>query len=631
MDGSLERSKVRPFEYDQLETTKHFRLIELLPGDVSDPLACQLVSFPFVASSPYHAISYTWGDGNDLHAISLNEASFAVTTNVRDVLHILRRPGQKMYIWIDAVCINQADNREKETQIGMMGDIYHHAANVVIWLGHSDDAPLAMGLVRRLLLAQIEASPFWVMPLLIGIAQKLSGIVRRVAPESFLDNVLPRWSNRAVAMWGKSQPYIPWWLLGKILTPVVTVRWFMSRVLSSGIPESTEISPEWHALINLLQHPWFERVWVVQEAISASSVSVLYGSEEVSLDAFQWVVESICSSWMAKQMSGLTTAQINFTRASLPSAMISLRQMHSMRSVERTIGTKESLHNLLIRFSRNKSTEPKDKIFALMGLSAEAEQDTSIGRLLRLSPRLPTTINYARSDQDVFIETARNLLTREASAFRIPLSILPLAGIGYPRLVKKLPSWVPDWSNVPPAYSLAHHLAGYVFCYQAAGSSSDPYVYNSPEGEEIVLAATGVSVWSQKLFGMPPGTTTSPYVRLGPILDSIEVKGILTGKISHLGDTWLLDFSEEKVGASLEGTRKWREQARDLTLQWAQDPYPTGENMPEVFWRTLIGNRTPNERPAPPSYGSHATIYDVQERILLARLWGEDLSPFRRN
>ena len=311
---------------------------------------------------------------------------------------------------------------------------------------------------------------------------------------------------------------------------------------------------------------------------------------------------------------------------------LSFRQMHSMRSVERTIGTKESLHNLLIRFSRNKSTEPKDKIFALMGLSAEAERDRLMfGGLLRLSPSLPTTINYARSDHDIFVETARNLLTREASAFRIPLGILPLAGIGYPRLVKNLPSWVPDWSNVPPAYSLAHHLAGYEFCYRAAGSSSDPYVYNSPNGEEIVVAPTGASFWSQNVFGMLPGKTTSPYVRLGPIPDSIEVKGILTGKISHLGDTWQLDFSKENVGASLEGTRMWRAQAMDLTLQWVQDPYPTGEDIPEVFWRTLIGNRTPNERPAPPSYGSHGTIYDVQERVLLARLRGEDLSPFREN
>ncbi|KFY02923.1 hypothetical protein O988_01811 [Pseudogymnoascus sp. VKM F-3808] len=631
MDGSLERSKVGQFEYDQLESTKHIRLIELLPGHVSDPLACRLTSFLLEASPPYHAISYTWGDGNDLHAMSLNEASFAVTTNVRDILDMVQRSGQKMYVWIDAVCINQSDKREKEAQIAMMGDIYHHATNVVIWLGHSDDAPLAMGLVRRLSRVQREVSPFWIMPLLIGTAQKLSAVVQRVAPQSILDNVLPRWVDRAVAIWGRSQAYMPWWLLGKVLTPVVTVKYFMNQLLSLIIPESTEISPEWHALINLLQHPWFERVWVVQEVIFASSAIVLYGSEEVSLDDFQGVVNNICSSWMTKQMSTLTTAQISFVQASLPSAMIPLRQMHNMRIVERTIGTKENLHDLLIRFSRNKSTEPKDKIFALMGLSLEAERDRlSLGGLLRLSPSLPTTINYARSDRDVFVETARNLLTREASAFRIPLCILPLAGIGYPRLVKNLPSWVPDWSNVPPAYSLAHHLAGHSFTYRAAGSSSDPYFYNSPKGEEIVLAATGVSIRSQNLVGMLPGKTTSPFVRLGPIPDSIELKGILTGKISHLGDTWQLDFSDEKVGASLEGTRMWREQAQDLTLQWAQDPYPTGEDLPEVFWRTLIGNRTPNERPAPPSYRSHGTIYDLQERILLARLRGEDLSPFRK-
>jgi hypothetical protein len=47
------------------------------------------------------------------------------------------------------------------------------------------------------------------------------------------------------------------------------------------------------------------------------------------------------------------------------------------------------------------------------------------------------------------------MLTREGSPFRVPLDILPLGGTGYPRNVHNLPSWAPDWSNVPPAYMLA--------------------------------------------------------------------------------------------------------------------------------------------------------------------------------
>lgn len=43
------------------------------------------------------------------------------------------RPSE--YLWVDAICINQADVAERGSQVSMMGDIYASAGNVVIWLG----------------------------------------------------------------------------------------------------------------------------------------------------------------------------------------------------------------------------------------------------------------------------------------------------------------------------------------------------------------------------------------------------------------------------------------------------------------------------------------------------------------
>lgn len=69
-----------------------------------------------------------------------------------------------------------------------------------------------------------------------------------------------------------------------------------------------------------------------------------------------------------------------------------------------------------------------------MGLSHEAALDELMyGGLLRVSPSMPTEVDYERSDRDIFVETAGNMLTREGSPFRVPLDILPLAGTGYPR------------------------------------------------------------------------------------------------------------------------------------------------------------------------------------------------------
>ena len=43
------------------------------------------------------------------------------------------------HLWVDALCINQDDQEERARQIAMMGDIYSHAANVIVWLGEADE------------------------------------------------------------------------------------------------------------------------------------------------------------------------------------------------------------------------------------------------------------------------------------------------------------------------------------------------------------------------------------------------------------------------------------------------------------------------------------------------------------
>lgn len=41
-------------------------------------------------------------------------------------------------IWIDAICIEQANTQERSHQVRMMGDIYSNAETVLIWLGDAD-------------------------------------------------------------------------------------------------------------------------------------------------------------------------------------------------------------------------------------------------------------------------------------------------------------------------------------------------------------------------------------------------------------------------------------------------------------------------------------------------------------
>jgi hypothetical protein len=121
------------------------RILVLRPGSTMDEIKCDLIQKIDLTQaslgevSPYEAVSYVWGEEENPDFIVLCGCRFAVTRNLAEALRYLRYPGSNRLLWVDAICINQYDEEEKEAQVMSMHRIYQFAKRVIAWLGPPDE------------------------------------------------------------------------------------------------------------------------------------------------------------------------------------------------------------------------------------------------------------------------------------------------------------------------------------------------------------------------------------------------------------------------------------------------------------------------------------------------------------
>jgi hypothetical protein len=88
----------------------------------------------------FNALSYVWGTDVEKEFILCDGVKLPLSKNSFSALRHLRGKFGPITIWIDAICINQKDNEEKESQIPLMGDIYSRAGTAYMWLGEGDES-----------------------------------------------------------------------------------------------------------------------------------------------------------------------------------------------------------------------------------------------------------------------------------------------------------------------------------------------------------------------------------------------------------------------------------------------------------------------------------------------------------
>jgi hypothetical protein len=485
------------FRYSPLQSPRHIRLLILHRRLPSEPVSCSLVHFSLDHAPRYEALSYTWGNSNKARRIWVNGHSFEVTESAYEILRTRSSFWASRLLWIDSICINQTSNDEKTHQIGLMRDIYRSSFTVTVHL--------SLGEGPEDLLRQAYAS---------FDAAEIKYVVESMNfNKEMLDQIDTKFDSNMFSVWA--------------------------------------------TLIVLLKHPWFERVWVIQEVALATSIRLMYCGIEISWQHFADAIIAISQHFSLAAMLE-STEKFQIMQLDL-SGLVNAATMIELRDRVRT-GQSLSFSSVMFESYKFKATDPRDRVFGIQGICSIHDQSL-----------LP---DYSKSLQQVYIDAARYFLTQEE-----PLRLLCFAGVGYSALqdeqknvLGNLPSWVPDWSRTPVLTPFSYRYPKHNYC---------------------------------------AGGNTLPDVQMKPLKDSmaLTLRGLCVDVIEKLGPIFSLTMDE--VGRSQ--VMKLAEINRCHRASWhlaqhstrTKDPYrhkKPSQSLYEAYWRTLIGDRTPLHCPAPAWY-----------------------------
>lgn len=135
----MDNSFTTVYQHAPLDRADSIRLLELLPDEFGQPLKSLIHQQPHGHGVHYEALSYTW-DGpvfpqQMMIGVDLSSPCISITQNLYNALQHLRFERASRMLWIDAICINQSDTKEKGHQVAHMGKLYSGAESVTAWLG----------------------------------------------------------------------------------------------------------------------------------------------------------------------------------------------------------------------------------------------------------------------------------------------------------------------------------------------------------------------------------------------------------------------------------------------------------------------------------------------------------------
>lgn len=362
--GSLNESddsKIQPLVYQRLDASrKEIRLLTLHPPAKEDhALRCTLTPAYLSSHSgsgsdvpEYEALSYVWGEPNFTSPILVNNQELHITPHLLAILTTLRRKETPRTLWIDAICINQADFVERAQQVEIMKAVYSSCKRVLAWVGPtlslpppppppSPGRPLPLPLQHSVFYEDTVAGMEWL----------------RKTVEQAAD--VPSMSVEAKK--------------GKVSGPEELLR-LMGADADPGQqtarPIATSMS-DINILVPLLRDSiYWRRAWVVQEISCAPQVTLVCGETELDWAYISHFLKDEPCLDAFHAMHNLYERDTNHDRNRLRILLSKVKTIEDQRRAVYNPASEShfGLLDVLVRFADKQAADPRDKIYSLLGL-----------------------------------------------------------------------------------------------------------------------------------------------------------------------------------------------------------------------------------------------------------------------
>jgi hypothetical protein len=436
---------------------QYTRLMTLLPGSHTDSIRCSLEIVDIENAPPFEALSYVWGRDPSNTPVLCDHKPIHTKWNLEQALRNLRCRNKSRLLWIDAVCIDQGSLSERSRQVAYMSKIYKNASGVIVWLGVKKlGVEQAFEFASHLVQLQ---SQLFSMPGAAYVKEDQDE-TRRYHPDSF-----PR----------------------------------MMAELDSK-PQLTGY------LIDIFAREYFERVWCIQEVLSSTKCTAK--CEDLEMDFFELVEVSLYVQEF-KELNAQSAWPL-FSRQ-FWTAVSGMRPRQTSSLFSQTVpGSSGALLDLLLGTRDFKSTDPRDKVYALLGISDEGlrpafaetrgkgvektwftafrkvrawgmEQIDSLYPSSGLISRAALVPDYEKSVKEVY----RNLTSYFIDQGDRILDVLSHVQHSEDPERNSFPSWVPDWSK-PRSVSIMAEKGFWVGVCRKARMGFDAEVYIDRDDPDFI-------------------------------------------------------------------------------------------------------------------------------------------------